>query len=207
MITVGKEIVLLMQDYHTGRLNANLQIDLVLNGTSGGLLMDLVLYDRIDIDVRRLFVVDTTPLEKPVLNRPLARIVDCESVRPVDHWVGKIADERETVQPKFMGQQMSGGIVVRGNFDRLLVMGTHRQLNAESASTKDDRRRTARVLLRDQIADPSDILVIGLANACGLCVGLLDQHGLGILKQKIKRIARMDLIGQVIVRSIRNRVQ
>ena len=201
-MTIGEEILLLMLDYDTGRMNANLPARALRNAVSGALLMDLAINDRIDTDLERLVVVNPAPLHVPVLDQALERIAKDPEPRPTGHWVEAFAEEYEAVRHRLVDRLVARRVVVRRKFDQLLVMGTRHQPGNGARPARDARQRIAGVLLRDEIPAPRDVMIISIADSCDLWPGLIDPAELPMLEPKIRQIARMDLIGQAVARAI-----
>lgn len=196
-ITIGEEILLLALDDDTGRLNVALRDRRI----GVALLMDLALNDRIDTDLRELFVVSSEPLGEPVLDGALARIAGERERRSTDHWVDVFADGRDAVLRQVAGRLVERGIAIRDRYDRLLVMGG----TGGGRPARDVRRRIAGVLMSDEIPDPRDIMIIGLIDTCSLWGGLIDEAALARLAPRIRQVARMDLIGQAVARVMNRR--
>lgn len=205
MLTVAEEVLLLMLDYDTGRLNAELPRHAVHNAVGGAVLMDLSLYNRIDTDLESLFVVDSQPVGEPLPDQILKSIVEIGDRWPTSRWLKVLADDGESLLSQLMGRLIARGIIVPDKHDRLLVMGVGRGLCEAMSPERDVRKRLGRVLLCGGIPDPRDIMVIGLANACGLWRGLIEPSALDYLKPKIEQISTMDLIGREVGRAIRAR--
>lgn len=74
MLMIAEEILLLVLGDETGKLNTKLPVHSLRNAVSGALLMDLAFDNRIDTDLHRLTVIDSTPLGEPVLDHVLTRI-------------------------------------------------------------------------------------------------------------------------------------
>ena len=96
MLTIAEEILLLVLDDETGKLNTKLSVHSLRNAVSGALLMDLAFDNRIDTDPHRLTVINSTPLGgrsvrlslppeggRPVLVHP----APCEKHRQTSHRV------------------------------------------------------------------------------------------------------------------------
>ena len=60
-----------------------------------------------------------------------------------------------------------------------------------------------RVLFTDEIPDPRDIVIICLADASGVFKNILSQSELSEVQDRIELIGKMDLIGQSVIRAIR----
>ena len=202
MITISEEVLLLVMDYDTGRLNAELPRRCVRAALGGAVLMDLADRNRVDTDLHRLFVVSPEPLREPVLDRALARIVREAEHRPTDHWVGVLVDDHEALRSLLADRLVTRGIALRDRFDRLLVVGSPRDAINGEALPRDVRRRIAGVLMSDEIPDPRDIMIISLVETCSLWRGLIDEAGLVRFGPKIGQIARMDLIAQAVARAV-----
>ena len=164
--------------------------------------MDLALADRIDTDLDGLFVVDSTRLQEPVLDRALARIAADGRHRPIDHWVEVFADDYHAIRSMLVDRLVARRIVVRCRDGMLLVMGTHRYCDENGRPLRDVRQRLAGELLSDEVPDPRDIMIVSLAEACALWPSLLDESACVRLAPKIAQIAKMDLIGQAVTRAI-----
>ena len=99
MLTISEEVLLLVLDYDTGRLNAEaaepLRAHRYRRRRVDGTLAD---QDRVDTDLSRFFVVNSDPLREPVLDRALVRIVHDGESRPAEHWIGVFADDYQALQ-------------------------------------------------------------------------------------------------------------
>ena len=96
-LTIAEEILLLVIDEESGKIQDRLPVHSLRNAVAGALLMELTLSNRIDSDLHQLFVTDQTPLGEPVLDRALARIVADGQRRPISHWVGLFAEEYDSL--------------------------------------------------------------------------------------------------------------
>ena len=59
-----------------------------------------------------------------------------------------------------------------------------------------------RVLFTDEIPDPRDIVIICLADACGVFKNILSPSELSEVQERIELIRKMDLIGQSVTKAI-----
>ena len=186
MITVSEEILLLMLDYDTGMLNPKLSIRSLRSAISGALLMDLALNNRIDTDLHHLFVVNPTPLREPVLDPILARIAAGSERRPISHWLDAVAEDYEALLEQATDQLAARGILVRGKYDRIWIMGTHRYRTEDGQPLRDVRQRIAGVLMSladacdlwprsmtPKLPTPRDVMIMSLADACDLWPSLI----------------------------------
>jgi Golgi phosphoprotein 3 len=206
MITVSEEILLLMLDYDTGRLSPKLPIRSLRSAISGALLMDLALNNRIDTDLHHLFVVNPTPLQEPVLDPILARIAADRERRPISHWLDAVAEDYEHLLEQVTDQLVARGILARGKYDLIWIMGTRRYLTEDGQPLRDVRQRIAGVLMNDEIPTSRDVMIMSLADACDLRPSLIHEpETLARYEPRIKQVATMDLIGQAVTQAIHNR--
>lgn len=203
MLTIAEEILLLVLDDETGKLNTKLPVHSLRNAVSGALLMDLAFDNRIDTDLHRLTVIDSTPLGEPVLDHALTRIAAAEEERATGYWVDLFARDHETLQPQLLHRLVTRGILSQRE-DRLFwIVGVRRYPTVDDRPQRDVKRRIMNTLLSDVIPDPRDIAIICLADACALWRSMIHRRELANVKQRIEQIAKMDLIGQSITQTIR----
>ena len=203
MITISEEILLLLLDYDSGVTNGSIAPHSGANAVSGGILMDLALEGRIDTDPDTLFMIDPEPVGEPALDNALSQIAVDNRHRTIDYWVDTFAADSERAQTQLVDRLISRGILFRGPYDRLWVMGTRNYVQEDGLPLRDVRRRIAGVLLSGELPDSRDVMIISLADACRLWRGLIDEDSQDALAPRIGQIARMDFIGQAVVRSIR----
>ena len=203
MLTIAEEILLLVLDEDTGKLQAGLPVHSLRNAVSGALLMELALNDRIDTDLRQLVVVNPAPLGEPVLDHALARIAEDGRSRPAGHWVGVFAEEYDTVQPQLLERLVTRGIVAWREERLLWVIDTQRYPVVDGRPLREIKRRIMDVLLSDVIPDPRDVVIICLADACALWQRLIHPRELAGLEPRIAHIVKLDLIGRSVARTIR----
>ena len=58
------------------------------------------------------------------------------------------------------------------------------------------------VVLGDDIPTPHDVMLTGLAESCGLFRYILSAHEAETATARIAQVARMDLIGQAVAKSV-----
>ncbi len=200
MLTITEEIHLLVLDYDTGWPNPELPRHAIDTALGGALLMDLALNDRIDTDVGKLFVVNQDLVGEPVLDWALAQINVEDDTRSTDHWVRVFAAERENLEALLTDMLVERGLVFRGVNEQLWFIGLDGDTEIDGEPFREVKKRIASVPDSDEIPDPRDIMIISLADTCGLCRGLIGPSELARLTPKITQIARLDLIGQAVAR-------
>ena len=114
--------------------------------------------------------------------------------------------EYEALLEQVTDQLGGRGILVRGQYDRIWIMGTHRYRTEDGQPLRDVRQRIAGVLMNDEIPTPRDVMIMSLADACGLWSSLIHApETLARYEPWIKQIARMDLSDQAVTQAIHER--
>ena len=82
------------------------------------------------------------------------------------------------------------------------VFPSQRYPTADSAADRDVKRRIMAVLFSDDIPDPRDAAVVGLADTTGLLRGLPPRRELDHVAPRIVQVRKLDLIGRVVSRAV-----
>ncbi|MCY4610574.1 MAG: GPP34 family phosphoprotein [Gammaproteobacteria bacterium] len=198
MITVSEEVLLLMLDHDTGGLNAEFSLPSLRHALGGALLMDLSLANRVDADLEKLFVVNSEPLGMAVLDEALTKIAAEDRQQSTGHWARVFADDYEHIQPQLLEHLVDRGILLRASLDRMAAPDAQDRHTKEDRPLWDVRQRIIYELLSSTILDARDVAIISLIDACALWSGLLDPDSLDELRPKIKKFAKIELIGQAV---------
>ena len=207
MLRFAEEILLLLLDENRGDLTPAPSWSLSC-ALAGAVLMDLALEDRIDTDLERLILTDSTPLGDALLDPALAEIARSDQTHPTRFWVEHFAAQADDIREKALSRLATRGIVEMeedGGFLALSprVSRSRRYPLADGEASEEVRLRVMRVLFSDDIPDPHDIVIITLANACDLFKRLLSPDELEEAQERIATVSRLDLIGQSVAQAIR----
>ena len=207
MLRFAEEIILLLLDEERGELAPNLpphSLNIVL---AGAVLMDLALEDRIDTDLEQLMLVDSTPLEDDLLDPTLAAIAGESTVRDARFWVTHEAGRGDEIREKALARLASRGILEpvpeEFFFFSSLVSRARRYPMIDGKTAEDVQLRVMRILFSDDIPDPRDVVIICLADACGIFERLLSKEEQDQVRERIELVGQLDLIGRSVSRAIR----
>jgi hypothetical protein len=167
-LTLAEEIVLLSLDDETGRPigRAGMAPDLAL---AGALLMELALAGRVDTDRNRLFVTDASPTGDAAADAALARLAAPGAPGDARGALPLLARDAAAAREALLEGLVARGILRRLEGRFLWVFADHRFPKvAGRPETIEARRRLRDLLLREEIPDPRDALLLGLARAAGL---------------------------------------
>ena len=202
MITIGEEIFILMLDLETGRLTDKLPPETIINTLSGALLMELAINNRIDTDLEGLFVVSPELMGEPLLDIVLEQIIADPKRRTIRYWVRVFASGAEGIVNRLTESLVERGILIRRRNRLLRFIGNYTITYESGKSDRDVLRRIAGILLSSELPDPRDIMIIALADTCGLWQLILDPETFATVEPRIKSFANLELIGQAVVQQI-----
>ncbi|NKE45699.1 GPP34 family phosphoprotein [Roseomonas frigidaquae] len=193
-LTMPEEILLLLLDDETGKPVGlpGPAGDLAL---AGAILMELALAGRIDTDLDRLVLVQQRPTGDALLDGVLARLVagNTAGERTSRWWIQDIAKSGPALRAQVLERLVDGGVLRRIEDRFLWVFPERRYPKATGrAETAEVRRRLRGVLLEDEIPDPRDALLIGLAKASGLVPLVLSEEERAQAAARVDQVAGLE---------------
>src|SRR5713226_4628007 len=195
MLTFAEELLLLSHDETTGHFY---NLSDAMPALAGAVLMELAIRDRIDSDLARLIVVDGTPTGEPVLDGILAQMVTEPGTHSTDDWVDFLKHNGPAIRDAAIDRLVGRGILRRAESRILWVFGTRRSPMIDDHEQQEVRQRIAQLLASDEIPDPGDVVIIALAESCGLLGHIFPEAQLKGWQARIEQIVRLDLIGRAV---------
>jgi hypothetical protein len=202
-LTLLEEFLLLALDDQTGQLHplARSTLDCA---AGGAVLMDLTLRNRIDNDLRDMFVVDATPTGDDILD-PVLQLMSLAPIltpHPIAYWLRQTADEGEALREKALRRLEARGIIHRQDRKILWVFGARRYPLTNNTEMREVKLRILGAVLGNEVPTPHDIMLTGLAESCGLFRHILSASEVEAASTRIAQISRMDLIGQAVAKGV-----
>ncbi|MCY4575465.1 MAG: GPP34 family phosphoprotein [Chloroflexi bacterium] len=196
----AEEIILLLLNDDDGRFARvpSWSMDYAL---AGAVLMDLALDNRIDTDLERLVLVDSTPLGDSLLDPTLADIAAGEE-RNARYWVEHTANRAAEIREEALNRLVDGGILERKDDRFLWVFQSRRYPMVDGNEEREVRLRLMSILFSDEIPDPRDIVLLSLTDACGILRGMLSRRELNSAAERIEQVRKLDLVGQATTQAI-----
>ena len=200
MLRFVEEIILLLLGDHDGRFVhvPNWSMDYAI---AGGVLMDLAMESRIDTDLENLILVDATPIGDNLLDPTLAEIEAGEK-HNARFWVEHTARRAHVIQEEALSRLVARGILERQDDRFLWVFRSRRYPAIDGKAEREVKLRIMETLFSDEIPDPRDVMVICLADACGIFRELLSKRELSQASARIEQVRKLDLIGQAMSQAI-----
>ena len=201
MLRFAEEVMLLLLNDDDGRF-ARVQDWSLSYALAGGVLMDLALEGRIDTDLKQLVLLDSTPTGDSLLDPVLADIERAEDKRDARFWIERTSARSDDIREVALGRLVERGILERRENRFLWVFKSRRYPVIDGHAEREVKLRIMAVLFSDEIPDPRDVVIICLAEACGIFKGLMSRRELERARQRIDQVRRLDLIGQAMSQAI-----
>ncbi len=205
MLTVTEEILLLIVDSESGGIQHSLpahQRDAVV---AGAVLTDLALENRIDTDPERLFLIDPKPVDDDLLDPTLQDIAGEGETHDTAWWIMRTAERGSAIRAGARERLIAHGILeaeANGLVFLSRWVARARRYTVDGETREEVQSRVMRTLFSEDIPDPRDVLIIGLAAACGVFESILSREELADVQERIDTISRLDLMGRTIRESI-----
>ena len=202
MLRFPEEVLLLLLNDEGGRFLSvpNWSLDYAM---AGGVLMDLALENRIDTDLEQLALVDASPVGDSLLDPTLADIAAMEN-HNARFWIERTAGRAGAIREEALSRLITLGILEARDDRFLWVFRSRRYPIIDGKADREVKLRIMGALLSDEIPDPRDVVIICLADACGIFRRLLSRQEMARASARIEQIRRLDLIGQAMSQAIRD---
>ncbi|HUR32941.1 MAG TPA: GPP34 family phosphoprotein [Vicinamibacterales bacterium] len=195
MLTLLEEVVLLTIDPATGRLRGDRQSS-VPYGLVGALLFDLALAGRIDTDVDSISVLNDTPTGNHIQDELLADLSGDGAPVSVRGCVEQTFRLRSDLEARALAQLVERGIIRHETSRRLWVIDVHRFPLVDGKPQQFVKDRLAHAILSDDIPPARDIMLVSLANACGLLTGVVTDEQRANRAQRIQALSNLETIAR-----------
>ena len=202
MLRFAEEIILLLTDDVDGSF-VNVPSQSFKYALAGGVLMDLALENRIDTDLKNLVLIDGTPTGDSLLDPTLADIAAGEQ-GDARFWIERTATRADDIREEALARLVAHGILERRDDRILWVFKSRRYPQIDGTAEREVKLRIMSVLFSDEIPNPRDVVIICLADACGIFKNLLSRRELDLAADRIAQVRKLDLIGQAMTGAIQD---
>lgn len=198
-LSLPEEITLLTLDDETGRpigrqgLAASLAV-------AGAAMMELALAGRLDTDRDRLEWISRAPTGDAVLDRALAEIAEATDSRGA---LMLLAREEAGLRPLVLQRLVAAGLL-REEMGRVLLVFPARRY-VKSAARPEPREVRARlqwIIETDEIPEPREALLLGLARAVALLPVLLPPELVAARQERIALVAGLEALNRSLAETV-----
>lgn len=199
MLSLPEEIVLLTLDDETGRAIGRQGIAASI-ALAGAVLMELALAGRVDTDRHRLDVLDDSPTGNAVLDAGLPLLREATDSRGA---LMLLAREETGLRPLVLTALVQRGLLKRVDGRVLLVFPERRYLKPEDRpEPREVRARLIRSIETDEIPQPREALLLGLARATALLPLLLPPELLAARQERIMLLNRLEALNRSVAETV-----
>jgi len=201
MLTMLEEIVLLAVDERNGRLRATSEF-----GTAyalvGAVFFDLALARRIDTGTEELQVIDVTPTGNATLDRFLSELAKNPGLTTVSACIEFMFHQRRDLEGEALQSLIARGILRHEKSKMLWVIDVERFPLVDNRPQQHVKIRLAEAILGDGIPDNRDIMLVSLAEPCGLLSYVLSDAELENRRARIRMLCNLETISRKVNEAI-----
>jgi Golgi phosphoprotein 3 len=201
MLSMLEEIVLLAVDEHSGNLRSTREF-----GTAyalvGAVFFDLALAGKIDTDTETVQIVDTKSTGDPTLDRVLAHMASRPDLTTVRSWLEEIFQQRDDLEGEALGSLIAQGILRHEKSKLLWIIDVERFPLMDNKPQQHTKLRLASAILTDEIPRTRDIMLVSIAEPCGLLGYVLSEAAMSSRRQRIQLLCNMETISRKVTDAI-----
>lgn len=203
MLSMLEEVVLLAVDEKNGHLRSTREF-----GTAyalvGALFFDLALARKIDTDTETVHVIDPTPTGNATLDRILVEMARRTEITTVRDWIEELFLRRQDLEGEGLDSLIERG-VLRHEVSKLLwIIDVERFPMIDKKRQQHVKLRLAQAILSDDIPETRDIMLVSIAEPCGLLGYVLSSAELENRKPRIDMLCNLETISRTVSAAILN---
>jgi golgi phosphoprotein 3 len=201
MLSMLEEVVLLAVDEKTGGLRSTREF-----GTAyalvGAVFFDLALARKIDTDTEDVHIIDTTPTGNATLDRVLVHMAARPDLKTVRNWIEEIFHRRDDLEGAALQSLIAQGILRHEKSKLLWIIDVERFPLVNNSPQQDVRIRLANAVLSDAIPQTRDIMLVSIAEPCGLLGYVLSESALALRRPRIQMLCNLETISRTVTDAI-----
>lgn len=201
MLTLLEEVVLLAVDEKSGRVRSTREFG-ASYALVGAVFFDLALARKIDTDTEEIQIIDATPTGNATLDRVLARMAARPDLKTVQEWVEEMFLQRDDLEGEALRSLIERGILRHEQSKLLWVIDVERFPMVDNKPQQHVKLRLANAILADDIPDTRDIILVSIADQCGLLGYVLSDVELDNRRERIRALTRLETISRKVADAI-----
>ena len=201
MLTMLEEVVLLAVDERTGNLRSTREFSTAY-ALVGAVFFDLALARKIDTDTETIHIVDTTPTGNAMLDRVLAEMSRRPDLSTVRQWIEEIFHRREDLEGEALQSLIASGILRHEKSKLLWIIDIERFPLVDGHHQEYVKKRLERAILTDDIPDTRDIMLVSIAEPCGLLHYVLSDAQIELRRGRIRMLSNLETISRKVTAAI-----
>ena len=201
MLTMLEEVVLLAVDERNGNLRSTREF-----GTAyalvGAVFFDLALARKIDTDTETIHIIDRTPTGHPTIDRVLAQMSERPDLRTVRDWIEELFIQHDDLEGQALGSLISSGVLRHEKSKLLWIIDVERFPLVNNQPHQHVKLRLAHAILSDAIPETRDIMLVSVAEACGLLGYIVSDAELKSRQERIQVLTGLETISRKVREAI-----
>jgi Golgi phosphoprotein 3 len=201
MLTMLEEVVLLAVDERTGNLRSTREF-----GTAyalvGAVFFDLALARKIDTDTETIHIIDTTPTGNATVDRVLAEMAKRPDLTTVRQWIEEIFLHRRDLEGEALLSLIASGVLRHEKSKLLWIIDVERFPLVNDKPQQHVKTRLAHAILSDEIPDTRDIMLVSIAEPCGLLPYVLSDYQVENRRERIRMLSNLETISRKVSAAI-----
>jgi Golgi phosphoprotein 3 len=201
VLTMLEEVVLLAVDEKSGGLRST-RPSATGYALVGAVFFDLALARKIDTDTEAIQILDRSSTGSPTLDHVLAAMAQRGEITSVRQWIEEISYRRVDLEGEALASLIRQGILRHEKSKRLWIIDVERFPMVDNRPQQDVRLRLAEAILSDSIPDTRDIMLVSIAEPCGLLGYVLPSEQLASRRERIQMLCNLETISRKVAIAI-----
>jgi Golgi phosphoprotein 3 len=201
MLSMLEEVVLLAVDEKNGGLRSTREF-----GTAyalvGAVFFDLALARKIDTDTETIQIIDMTPTGNATLDRVLTHMASRADLTTVRGWLEEIFQQRDDLEGEALQSLIDQDILRHEKSKLLWIIDVERFPLVDNKPQQYVKVRMANTILADDIPQTRDIMLVSIAEPCGLLGYILSDTVLASRRRRIQLLCNMETISRKVTDAI-----
>ena len=201
MLSMLQEVVLLAVDEKTGGLRSTREFATAY-ALVGAVFFDLALARKIDTDAEEIRIVDTTPTGDATLDRVLAGMAAKPNLTTVREWLEEIFLRKDDLEGEALQSLAVQGILRHEKSKLLWIIDVERFPLVNNKPQQHVKLRLAQTILSDDIPETRDIMLVSIAEPCGLLGYVLNEAQIAARRERIRTLCGLETISRKVSEAI-----
>ena len=195
MLTLLEEVVLLAVDEETGSLRSTREFGTAY-ALTGAVFFDLALARKIDTGTEAIQIIDSTPTGNAILDRVLTAMAQRPDLTTVNQWIETIFERRDDLEKEALASLVRQGILRHEKSKRLWIIDVERFPLVDKRPLHHVEVRLAEAIFTDSIPDTRDIMLVSIAEPCGLLGYVLSDTQIESRRERIDTLCSLETISR-----------
>jgi golgi phosphoprotein 3 len=201
MLTMLEEVVLLAVDERNGGLRSSREFSTAY-ALVGAVFFDLALARRIDSDTEEIQIIDSTPTGNTTLDQVLQHMAKRPDLKTVKAWIEEIFHRRDDLEGEALQSLIAREILRHEKSKLLWIIDVERFPLVNNKPQQHVKLRLAQAILSDDIPETRDIMLVSIAEPCGLLPYVLSEGTIALRRHRIHTLCTLETISRKVMDAI-----